>query len=109
MPGPSKGRNVNFNDGVGVTGKVLLNTNTAVPVFTSTKQTINIDFNNNDSSHGFWLRPYPAAQDNKKEGIFISNKNGARPFYAVPPDHHYIGEWSAVSETDGPFCYVTSW
>lgn len=107
-----RNRNSNVRDGGAddpVITEVLLNAFTAVTVFTSTAKTVNLDFNNNDASFGFWLRPYPAAQDDLKHGIFISNKNGARPFYQVPPDSPYIGEWSAISDNDGPTCYVTSW
>ena len=101
-------RNKNTNDTAVIT-TVALNTSTAVTLVASNAAIIFLDVNNNNSSHGFWVRLYPAATDNIKQGIFITNKNADRPFWEMSPDNMYTGEISAIADTDTPTAYITEY
>ena len=88
---------------------VTLNTTTAVTLVPINDRRIMFEVNNNNASHAFWLRFYPAAQDNLKQGIYISSKAWNRTFYTMPVDNIYTGEISAISETDSPIAYITEY
>jgi len=97
----------NFNDEATV-ASVTLNSTTAVTVLAANQKRIYFDVNNDDSANGFWLRFYPASQDDIKHGIFITGKIGRRPFFEMKRDNIYTGEISAIAVTDAPTAYTTT-
>ncbi len=102
------GRNANTSTEA-VTASVTLNTTTAVTIATVNEDRIHFEVNNNGSALGFWVRLYPAAQDDLKHGIWITPKTGSRPFWEMPNDNIYTGEISAIAEMDSPTAYTTEY
>ena len=101
-------RTRNTNDSAD-TNDISLNSSTAVIVSPANDKRIFIQINNNNSAHSFWVRLYPANQDNVKHGIFVSSKTGMTPVWEMPADNFYTGEISAIAETDSPIAYVTEY
>jgi len=102
------GKNRNTND-QSSSNEVSLNSSTAVTISGEDLRRVMIDVNNNDNAQGFWLRLYPASQDNTKHGIFITSKNGSRPFWTMPSGDIYTGEISAIADGGAPTAYVTEY
>lgn len=98
----------NTNDEATIT-TTILNTTTAVKIADANPKRLFFHVNNNDSAHAFWVRLYPAAQDNIKQGFFISSKVGIKNWWEMQVDNDYIGEISAISVTDTPIAYVTEY
>lgn len=103
------GRNINSNTESEVALGTLLNATTAVTIQAPNDKRIFFHVDNNNSANAFWVRLYPAAQDDLKRGIFISGKIGARPFWTMPPDEKYLGEISAIADTDSPVAFTTEY
>ena len=103
------GRNRNTND-VAVTAQVTLNSTTAVVVQAANEKRIFFGVNNNSASDGFWVRLYPAATDNIKQGIFLSGNSQNGPIeWEMPNDNTYTGEISAIADNTGVTAYVTEY
>lgn len=102
------GRSINKND-TAVTTQVALNNSTAVTISAADPTRIFFHVNNDNASHAFWVRLYPAATDNIKQGIFVSSKSGLKSFWEMMEDNIYTGEISAIAVTDSPTAYVTEY
>lgn len=103
------GRNINVNDTAVVSAPIALNTTTSVKISDANTARTVFDVNNNNASHGWWLKLQAAGIDNVKKGIYITNKNGSRPFWSMPRDNIYTGEISAIADTDTPEAFVTEY
>ncbi len=103
------GRNRNTNDNADVSGAIALNSSTATTVSSANDERIFFHVDNDNAANGFWVRLYPAAQDNLKQGIFVTGKTGNRSFWDMPIDNIYTGEISAISVAANPDAYVTEY
>lgn len=103
------GRTKNVNDESDTSSGIALNATTAVTIQAANNERIFFHVDNDNSANAFWVRLYPAAQDDLKRGIFVSGKIGARPFWTMPSDEKYLGEISAIADTDSPFAFVTEY
>lgn len=103
-----KGRTENNNDAAAV-GTTTLNNSTAVTISAANVDRIFFHVDNDSGSHAFWLRLYPAATDNIKQGIFVASRTGAPTFWRMPVDNIYTGEISAIAVTDSPTAYTTEY
>jgi len=102
-----KGRSSNTNDESDVSGAIALNTATAVTIAAANEDRIFFHVDNDDNTQGFWVRLYPAAQDDLKVGIFITGKNGNSSAWEMPTDNVYTGEISAIAAQGSPDAYIT--
>ena len=102
------GRNLNTTD-TAVSDIIGLSNTVAVTIQAANNDRIFFHVNNDNASHAFWLRLYPAAQDNIKQGIYISSKAGTTTSWEMPSDQIYRGEISAIAVTDSPDAYVTEY
>ena len=103
------GRNRNTNDEANVQSGIGLNSTTAVTIQAVNVERIFWHVDNDNAANAFWVRLYPAAQDDLKRGIFVSGRNGARPFWTMPPDEKYTGEISAIADTAAPTAFTTEY
>ena len=91
-----------------VVSSVALNNTTAVVLLAADIERLFFEINNNDSTKDFWVRFYPAATDNIKQGIFITSKTGSRTSFQMLRATMYTGEISAIADTDSPTAFITS-
>ena len=104
----SVGRNANKNDTAEVV-TVALNSTTATVVSAANTDRLFFHVNNNSANFGFWVRLYPAATDNIKQGVYLSAKTGTPVSWEMALDNVYTGEISAIAATDSPVAYVTEY
>ena len=102
------GRNRNTNTDA-VTTSVSLNSSTATTIQAENLNRMFFNVNNNNGTQAFWVRLYPAAQDNTKHGIFVSARTGSTSSWEMPSDNIYTGEISAIADNDSPIAYVTEY
>ena len=102
------GRNRNTTD-FADSNSVQLNSSTAVTIQAANADRIAFHVNNDSSTFGFWVRYYPAAQDNTKQGFWVSGKNGLRNWHEMIADNIYTGEISAIAIGDNPTAYTVEY
>jgi len=103
------GTNSSRNDTSVQVTSYTLNSLTAGLVSVANERRIFIHFDNNFSDKAVWIRLYPAAQDNIKQGIFINGKEQGRTEWSMPAGAMYTGEISAIAEEGNPTIYVTEY
>ena len=86
---------------------VTLNSTTAVTISVANADRVFFHVNNNNSNNAFWVRLYPAAQDDTKHGIYVSGKNGLKNWWDMQEGEKYTGEISAIAELDSPIAHIT--
>lgn len=91
------------------TTSVSLNSTTAVTISVSNNERIFFRADNDNNALSFWLRLYPASDDNTKHGIYVSSKTGVRPFWEMPVLDKYRGEISAIADTGSPTAFITEY
>lgn len=101
-------RTKNTNSVASVPSAIGLSATAAVLAVENPKR-IFFHSNNSDSNQGYWIRLYPAAQDNLKRGIFVSGRNGPKPWWEMKSDNLYTGEISAVADVGTPNACTTEY
>ena len=102
------GRNRNSNDEAD-TNSFLLNPTVAIIIQAANDDRMYFTVNNNAVGKGVWIRLYPAAQDNIKHGIYLSEKEKDGNFWEMPADNVYTGEISAIANEVGSTVYTTEY
>lgn len=87
----------------------LLNSATATVIATANEERLFFHVDNNFSDKAAWVRLYPAAQDDIKQGIFVNGKEQGRTHWETPSSVMYTGEISAIAEEGTPTIYVTEY
>ena len=76
---------------------IEINSTTSTIISVANETRLFFHVSNDQNAIGFWLKQKPASIDNEKDGIFISGKVGANPFWEMPIEK-YTGEISAIAE-----------